>query len=161
MRRLSLAAVVMALSLAVPTVARAGWIVEGSIGKGAKVSPSPVKAEQLNLMVSPGLTLFDSILRLQVGLLSELPDVEASKFNLEFRPMITISPPLLPIYARAVFGITNLLSGETTVAYGGAVGLSIGVGPIGVFAEAGFLPRSRMSQINWVIEGRLGVSVGF
>lgn len=161
MRRLSVATFVMALSVAAPAAANAGWIVEGSLGKGAKVSPSPVVAEQLNLMVSPGLTLLDSILRLQVGLLSALPDVKDSKFDLEFRPMITVSPPLLPIYGRLIFAVANLLEGKTEVAYGGAVGLSIGVGPIGVFLEGGFLPRSRNSQINWILEGRLGVSVGF
>lgn len=157
MRRL-LAFGVLTCVAAVPTVARAGWIIEGSIGKGAQVSPN-VEAEQLNLMVAPGFTI--PFLRFELGLVGDLPDIEASKFNLELRPMVVIAPPILPIYGRAILAVTNLLEGDTTLAYGAALGLKLGLGPVGVFAEAGLLPRSRESEISWVIEGRAGVTLEF
>jgi hypothetical protein len=153
-------ALVVGLLVAAPAAAKAqGLIVEASLGKGAKVGPSPVKAEQTNLMIAPGVTI--PFLRLELGLLFATPDIKDSKSNLELRPMVVISPPLFPLYGRVVFAVTNLLNGKTTVAYGGALGLSLGLGPIGIFAEAGLLPRSRESTINWVVEGRAGVYVTF
>jgi hypothetical protein len=146
-------------SLAVAPAARAGIVVEGSVGKGVKVSPSPVTAEQTNVMIAPGVSF--PFVKLELGFAWDLPDLKDSKSNLELRPMVVIAPPIIPLYGRVIFAVTNLLEGKTTVAYGAAAGLSFGLGPIGVFAEAGFLPRSRDSKINWVIEGRLGASLGF
>ena len=162
MRRWFQAALVLGL-LAVAPAARAGWIIEGSVGKGVKVSPSPVKATMTNLMIAPGYTVID-ILRLELGLVADLPDIKASNFDLQLRPMIVVAPPILPLYGRAIFAVTNLLhkNGEkTTIAYGAAAGLKLGVGPVGVFAEAGLLPRSVASKINWVIEGRIGANLSF
>jgi hypothetical protein len=150
--------------LAVAPAARAGLILEGSLGKGVKVSPSPVKATMTNLMITPGVTLLDDILRLEVGLVGDLPDVSMSKFDLQVRPMVVVAPPILPIYGRAIFAVANVLhknGTKTQFAYGAAAGLKFGLGPVGVFAEAGLLPRSIASQINWVIEGRLGVNFIF
>jgi hypothetical protein len=150
--------------LAIAPAARAGLIVEGSVGKGVKVSPGSAAAEQANVMIAPGVTV--PFLRLELGFAWDLPDKKDSKSNLELRPMVMIDPPLLPIYGRVVFAVANLVHGKTEIAYGAALGLKVGLGPIGVFAEAGFLPRSResdtgASHINWVIEGRLGASLGF
>jgi hypothetical protein len=150
---------VLGVLVAAPA-ARAGWIVEGSIGKGVKVSPSPVKATQTNLMLAPGYGLLD-ILRLEVGLVGDLPDIEASKFNLQVRPMVVVAPPIFPLYGRAILAVTNILHGKTTVAYGAAAGLKFGLGPVGLFAEAGVLPRSINSQISWVLEGRAGANLSF
>jgi hypothetical protein len=161
MRRWFQAALVLCLLAAAPAAARAGLMLEGSLGKGVKVSPSPTHATQTNLMLAPGVTLLSDILRLQVGFVGDLPDIKNSKFDLQFRPMLVVAPPILPIYGRAIFAVTNVLHGKTTIAYGAAAGLKIGLGPVGVFAEAGLLPRSIASQINWVIEGRLGVSLFF
>jgi hypothetical protein len=168
MRRWFQAALVLCV-LAVAPAARAGWIVEGSVGKGVKVSPSPAAATQTNIMIAPGYTIID-ILRLELGLVSDLPDIKSSKFNLQLRPMVVVAPPIFPLYGRAIFAVTNLLHGKTTIAYGAAAGLKFGVGPIGVFAEAGLLPRSTdytdmagmtSSKIDWVIEGRLGANLSF
>jgi hypothetical protein len=164
MRRWFQAALVLC-SLAVAPVARAGWIVEGSLGKGVNVSPKPVKATQTNIMIAPGYTLVD-ILRLEVGVAADLPDVEKSKFDLEFRPMLVVAPPIFPLYGRAIFAVTSLLH-DVTIAYGAAAGIKLGFGPLGVFAEAGFLPRSLKDpvtgsrQIHWNIEGRLGANISF
>ena len=159
MRRWFQAALVLCL-LAVAPAARAGWILEASVGKGVQVSPSPVAATQTNLMLAPGFT-FLSLLRLELGLVGELPDLKDSKFDLQLRPMLVVAPPILPLYGRAIFAVTNLLEGKTTIAYGAAAGFKLGVGPVGVFAEAGLLPRSVASKISWVVEGRVGANLSF
>jgi hypothetical protein len=158
MRKWFQAALVLCL-LAMAPAAWAGLTVEGSYGKGVKLSPSPAKAEQSNFMIAPGVTF--PFLKLELGFAWDVPDTTPSKHNLELRPMLVIAPPLLPIYGRAIFAVTNLLHDKTTIAWGAALGLSIGLGPIGIFAEAGVLPRSRDSKINWVLEGRIGAYLGF
>jgi hypothetical protein len=75
--------------------------------------------------------------------------------------MIVVAPPIFPLYGRAIFAVTNLLEGKTTIAYGAAAGFKLGLGPLEAFAEAGLLPRSVSGTINWVIEGRVGGSVSF
>jgi hypothetical protein len=157
MRKL-LFGLVLAVSLGAASSARAGFIVEGSLGKGASVSPE-VEAQPLNVMLAPGVTIF-SLLRLQVGLVANMPDVENSKFDIGVRPMITLSPPLFPLYGRAIFAWDNLIH-DSEIAYGGALGFSIELAGIGVFAEAGFLPRKISDKTWWIIEGRAGVSLGF
>ena len=55
------------------------------------------------------------------------------------RPGIRLSPPILPIYGRAIFAVANVLhkNGDKTLfAYGAAAGLKFGLGPVGVFAAA-------------------------
>jgi hypothetical protein len=154
-------AAVAVVALAQPRAAHAGAIVEASLGKGAEVTPN-TKAQPLNLMVAPGISF--SILRLQLGLVADIPDVKNSKFDIGLRPMLTLSPPILPLYARLVVAINNLTEAGATkrsVAYGGAVGVSFGVAGIGIFAEAGLLPRSILEQFHWIVEGRAGVSLEF
>ena len=167
MRRWFQAALVLSVLVVAPA-ARAGWIIEGSLGKGATVSPSPVRQTQTNLMIAPGVTFLADMLRLQLGVVGDLPDVKASKFDLQLRPMFVVAPPILPIYGRAIFAVANVFHNngpKTLFAYGAAAGLKFGLGPVGVFAEAGLLPRSvevmGVSKINWVIEGRIGANVTF
>jgi hypothetical protein len=161
MRRWFQAALVLCFLALAPAAAHAGFLVEGSVGKGVSVSPSPVKATQTNLMLAPGFGLLSDMLRVELGVVGDLPDLKASQFNLQFRPMIVVAPPIFPLYGRAIFAVTNVLHGKTTIAYGAAGGLKFGLGPVGVFLEAGFLPRSVDSRINWVIEGRGGVALFF
>jgi hypothetical protein len=151
-----LVAFAFVLCLAGPVSAHAMGV-ELSLGKGAEVSPDTA-AQPTTVMVAPGISFV--MLRLQVGFVADLPDVEASKFDIGLRPMLTISPPILPLYGRLVFAVNNLIH-DTTVAYGGALGLSFGLAGIGIFAEAGLLPRSIDDTTTWVIEGRLGLSLGF
>jgi len=110
--------------------------------------------------------------RLQLGIVTDFADKSGSKTNLELRPMISIVPPILPIYGRAIFAVTNLAgrSGvKREIAYGAAGGLRFGLGPIGVFGEVGLLPRSRdfasgsgtSSKFVWIIEGRAGAYLEF
>ena len=159
MRKLLLASVVAIAFLAAPLSAQAGFGVDLSVGKGVEVSPD-VEAQPTNLMAAPGISIL--WLRLQAGLVADLPDVEDRDFDIGIRPMLTLSPPILPIYGRLVFAFNNLLDEDLrTVAYGAAAGLSFGLAGVAIFAEAGVLPRSFESEMHWVLEGRLGVSLGF
>jgi hypothetical protein len=171
MRKLVIAAV-LTWTVLLPAISQAGWVVEGSLGKGGQVS-SPRAWEQLNLMIAPGYMLpILSLVRLQLGIVTDFADKSGSKTNLELRPMISIVPPILPIYGRAIFAVTNLAgrSGvKREIAYGAAGGLRFGLGPIGVFGEVGLLPRSRdfasgsgtSSKFVWIIEGRAGAYLEF
>ena len=148
--------------------ANAGFLIEGSLGKGAYLNaedPEPTWG-QTNLMVAPGYGLLANLIRLQLGLVADMPDVKDSEFDLQLRPMVTIRPPLLPLYARAVFAFQNLLGdGDTVIAYGGVLGLgfSIPVVGIGAFVEAGILPTNikGVDKTYWMLEGRGGVSYAF
>lgn len=151
------AAVVIAIMLGLSTPAYAGFSVAGSIGKGLMVKPS-VSATQTNLMVAPGFSIFDDILRLEVGLTAEMPDIQPPSTDLEVRPMLRFEPPLLPVYGRAVFAVGGMLEDQPELIYGGALGVSISLGPLGVFGEAGVLPRKPANaQAQWVLEARAGV----
>ena len=158
MRKLLLAFVIV-VSLAAPSAAHAIGV-EGSVGKG--VAFDPTKAQPTNLMLAPGISLL--WLRAQIGVVADLPDVKASKFDLGVRPMLSLHPPVLPLYGRVIFAFNNLLHEESrSFAYGGALGIEIVFASLGVFAEAGFLPRNPKGEqgFTWVLEGRAGVSLGF
>jgi len=171
MRKFVLAAV-LSSTLLLPAASQAGWVVEGSLGQGGQVS-SPRAWEQLNFMVAPGVSIL-SILRLQLGIVGDFADTSGSKTNLELRPMVSIVPPILPIYGRVIFAVSDLLGRSGTkreFAYGAAGGVRFGLGPIGVFAEIGVLPGSRYfvqsgstdlaSKYALVIEGRVGAYIKF
>ncbi|MBC8133166.1 MAG: hypothetical protein H7X95_09310, partial [Deltaproteobacteria bacterium] len=66
--------------------------------------------------------------------------------------------PIFPIYGRAIFAFQNLVNGPRHMAIGGAVGFKIGLPFIGlgVFAEAGMLPRFADAGTQAVVEGRAG-----
>lgn len=175
-----LVAVTLSTLFLVPAAARAGFLVEASLGKGYQAAPTPRGWEQMNLEVAPGyapsLPVL-SMLRLQLGVVADIADGSAAnKTNLELRPMLSLVPPILPLYGRVIFVVNNLLKGKTEIAYGAAVGLRIGtpsiglVPAMGVFAEVGALPRRREfidstlatdSKLAWVIEGRVGAYLDF
>ncbi len=149
----------LAILLGASSQASAGLVLEGSLGKGVMVKPS-TKAMQTNVMLAPGYEFL--WIRASLGIVGDLPDVQDSKFNLQLRPMITVAPPLLPIYGRVVVAIQNLgRSGDKTIAYGPVLGFSLSLAGIGVFAEAGLLPQKIGSETAWVVEGRAGVSYKF
>jgi hypothetical protein len=115
-------------------------------------------------MLASGFS-FAGMLKLELGLLGNLGDVQNSKFDLALRPMIVISPPLIPLYIRGIFAVNGLVEGPTRIAYGGALGLSFGLFGIGVFLEAGYLPqdidipdetgKDVKTRVK-LVEGRLG-----
>jgi hypothetical protein len=155
-RTLVSAALALAL-LALPAAARAGAILEGSVGSGVRLNPSPVERIPTNLMLAGGYSF--GIVKLELGLLGDLADVKHSKFDLDLRPMVVLKPPLLPIYLRGILGVSGLVEGPAAVSYGAALGSRIGLG-IGAFLEAGALSRKAkiggLDKDTWIAEGRLG-----
>jgi hypothetical protein len=179
-----LVAVTLTTMILVPAAARAGFLLEASLGKGYQASPAPRGWEQLNLEIAPGyapsLPVL-SMIHLQLGIVMDIADKSGSSTNMELRPMVSLVPPILPLYGRVIFLISNLLGrdgAKREIAYGAAVGARIGtpsIGPVpamGVFAEVGALPRSRefvadakvgttTSKFAWVIEPRVGAYLNF
>jgi hypothetical protein len=185
MRKFLIATVLTAMTM-VPAAARAGFLVEASLGKGMQASPKPVDGvsrwEQMNLELAPGYAPSLPVLsmfRLQLGIVMDFADKSASKTNMELRPMISIVPPIFPLYGRVIFGVSNLFERDNSkreILYGGAVGVRIGlpgiafVPALGIFAEVGALPRKRdmltataatESKLAWIIEGRAGAYINF
>jgi hypothetical protein len=163
MKKLALAVALAALAAA-PLAARAGVLVEVSAGSGARVDPSPVERIPTNLMVAPGFGL--GPVKLQVGLLGNLGDVKDSKFDLALRPMVTLKPPVFPMYLRGILAVNGLVEGPTEVDWGAALGTSFGLFGLGAFLEAGVLPQDLEVEIApgveetqrfWLVEGRLGL----
>jgi hypothetical protein len=92
----------------------------------------------------------------------DLATVKDSKFDLQLRPMIGFYPPILPLYARAIFAVQGLLH-TRHVAVGGAVGIKFGIPftGLGIFVEAALLPRFVASTTQTIVEGRAGAYWAF
>jgi hypothetical protein len=149
-------ALVAMLALAVaPSVAHAGIIVEASLGKGAQVSPSiDKKWGPTNFMLAPGLTL-GQMIRAELGFVMDMPN-NGIGTNLRLRPMLVVSPPIIPLYGRLIIGVANLLDGRRSFEYGAALGVGASLAGIGLFAEAGVVPQQIGGQSNVILEGRAG-----
>jgi len=182
-----LVAVTLSSLFFVPAAARAGFLVEASLGQGYQASPSPHERERLNLNIAPGFAPSLPVLsmfRLQLGIVTDFGNKAGTKTDMELRPMLSIVPPILPLYGRVIFVVSNLMEragSKREIAYGAAVGARIGtpsiglVPAMGVFAEVGALPRSRdfvavdsagaitgtSSKTAWVLEGRVGAYLDF
>jgi hypothetical protein len=178
-----LVAVTLSTMFLLPAAARAGLLVEASLGQGYQAAPAPHGWERLNLEIAPGFAPSLPVLsmfRLQLGIVTDFGNKAGTKTDMELRPMLSIVPPIFPLYGRVIFVVSNLMeSGGTKreIAYGGAVGMRIGLPSIGiipslgVFAEVGALPRKRDfsngtatgtdSKLAWVIEGRAGAYLDF
>ncbi len=157
MAKLISALVALALSLA-PAAVRAGTVWEGSVGSGFRWQPSPVERIPTNVMLTVGYT--KSVLKLELGALGNLADVKHSKFDLELRPMLVVKPPVLPLYARAITGVSGLVEKPVAFVYGAAVGVRMGALGVGAVLEAGAVAkRLKINDRNkdvWIAEGRLG-----
>ena len=152
------AALVAFSFIVIPTAAHADFIIEGSAGSGYQVAPSIdiARRQPTNLMLAGGWGLGEWI-RIEVGLAAGLGDVEGREFEFDVRPMLVVDPPLFPIYARAILGMSNVFNDGRAFAFGGAVGLGFSLGGIGIFAEAGMVPRVPEGEFVWIAEGRAGV----
>lgn len=129
-----------------------------SLGYGQQLSPTS-QTESTNLMVAPGFGI-GNLLRLELGILGALEGSRPgsdSGLGLQFRPMLVISPPLLPVFARLIVAAVDPFSVTRTFAYGGAIGVVAALSGVGLFLEAGVLPRAYNSYFAWVLEGRAGV----
>src|SRR5512142_244465 len=114
MRKFLVAAALTAMTL-LPAAARAGFLLEASVGKGLQASPKPVDGvsrwEQTNLEIAPGYAPSLPVLsmfRLQLGIVADFGDKAGTKSNIELRPMLSLVPPVLPLYGRVIFGVNNL-----------------------------------------------------
>ena len=163
MRHLSKLILVAALFV-VPATAQAGFIIEGSLGSGVQVKPTPIGRIPTNIMIAPGYGL-GTLLRFELGLMGSLGDVENSKFDLQLRPMIVLSPPLIPLYARLTYAVMNLTdSDRRQQAFGGALGVDFELmDTVGIFAEVGVLPvkPKDVTDFVWLVEGRAGAYFAF
>ncbi len=152
-------ALVATALLAAPLSARAGGLIEGSVGSGFRWDPTPVERIPTNLMLTAGYSF--PIVKLELGVVGNLSDVKGSKFDLDLRPMLVVKPPLLPFYGRAIVGMSGLVEGPARFNYGGALGVRIGALGVGAFLEAGALSRrvkvADKERDTWMAEGRLGV----
>lgn len=159
MAKLFSAAVALALSLS-PIAARAGGLFEGSVGSGLRWDPEPTERVPTTVMLAAGFSF--PVVKLELGALANLADVEDAKFDIDLRPMIVVKPPLFPLYFRGILSYGNLIEGPKTFGYGAALGVRIGP-PIGVgaFLEAGALTKKvKVGDVEndvWFAEGRLGV----
>jgi hypothetical protein len=183
MRKFLVAATLTAMFL-VPTAARAGFLLEASLGKGGQVSPSPRAWEQMNLEIAPGYAPNLPVLswvHLQLGIVADFADKSGTSTNMALRPMISLVPPVIPLYGRLILEVSNLLDksdAKREISYGAAVGAMIGLPSIaflpgfGVFAEVGALPRKRdvadsgsatgiSSKTALIVEGRVGAYLKF
>jgi hypothetical protein len=164
MRKL-LFALAFTLAVAAPLAARADIIVEGSAGTGYTFSPSEFKGRTpTSLMIAPGFSF--AFIHLQLGFDGILGDTDNSESTIRYRPMITLSPPIIPLYGRVIFAFTHPFdSDKRTTQYGGALGVSFGlpvvVASIHVFGELALLPFSKFDQTFWMGEARAGVGISF
>ena len=124
MRKLLTLAVFVVTVFGTVATAQAGWVIEGSIGKGGRVK-EPRGWEPTNVMGVVGYE-FLSLIRPELGVVADLGDVKNSKFDLQLRPMLGIYPPILPLYARAIFLVKNLLN-DVDYGIGAAGGFKIGL----------------------------------
>ncbi|MBN1960085.1 MAG: hypothetical protein JW841_04000 [Deltaproteobacteria bacterium] len=147
-------ACIIAIAFA-PAISKAGVIVEASLGRGAQVSPSvDDKWGPVNIMIAPGLSI-GQMLRAELGVVMDMPQ-DNSDTNMRLRPMLVVSPPLLPVYGRLILGVGNLLEGPRSIEYGGALGVGASLAGIGVFAEAGVIPQRVDGESYVILEGRVG-----
>jgi hypothetical protein len=164
MRKLGLAILVVALWLA-PRAASAGPLVEASLGLGWNVNaPAGAESRQpINVMIAPGYGFLSDLIKVQVGVAgSGFGDVSGDVFRLQIRPMVTVKPPLFPLYLRGMLAFLDVTHSDSSqTAFGAAAGLTFGLANIGIFGEVGALTFSTAGSQYWIVEGRAGVSLGF
>ncbi|ACG71537.1 conserved hypothetical protein [Anaeromyxobacter sp. K] len=156
---------VLALALlGAPAAARAGGLLELSVGSGARIDPSPTERIPTNVMLTAGYGFAD-MLKLELGAVANLGDVEDSKFDIDLRPMLVVSPPLFPVYLRGIMTVNSLVEEPVKIGYGGALGVRLGVLGLGAFVEAGVLARIvevpdaagvTHDKTFTIVEGRVG-----
>jgi hypothetical protein len=159
MAKLFSAAIAAALVLS-PVSTRAGGLFEGSLGSGLRWDPEPTERVPTTVMLTAGYS-FPAV-KLELGAVANLGDVEDADFDIDLRPMLVVSPPAFPLYFRAILSYDNLIEGPKSFGYGGAVGVRFGPPfGVGVFLEAGALTKKVQvgdaEEDTWYAEGRLGV----
>lgn len=151
---------ILALLGVVPTSAHAGFILGASLGYGEQLRPSVDPAgESFMLHVGYGL---GEVIRLELGTVFKSHFVtdkpKGEKLDLQFRPMLVIDPPILPLYGRIVAAVANVLD-DVNYAFGAFIGVGGSLAGLGVFGEVGVVPL--LNPVAWVLEGRAGVFYAF
>lgn len=155
MHKVSLLAV--AVVLAIPAAANAGFVLEASVGRASQVSPWN-SDQPTNIQIAPGFSIAD-LVKAELGFVVDMQD--GAKTNLRLRPMLVINPPIIPIYGRIIVGYANLFDGDRHFEYGGAVGVSVSFTVVGVFAEVGYVPQNTDAGFQHFVEGRVGAALSF
>ena len=159
---LALAVALAVLSAPKPASARAlTWTLTTTAGFGYEVHPSHHE-QATNIMAALGLGILWDRIRFELGVLGAYGALWAHgprHAELELRPMVRINPPLLPIYGRVIVAGLLPYADRANVAYGGAVGINIPLGRLGIMGEVGTLPRYVQRRMHWILEARAGVSV--
>jgi hypothetical protein len=148
---------VVAVALAVPAVAEASFVIEGSVGRAAQVSPWE-SDQPTNIEIAPGIGIGD-LVKAELGFVVDWQN--GQRTNLRLRPMLVVSPPVIPLYGRLIVGYDKLFSSDRHFEFGGAVGVSIKLAVLGVFAEVGYVPQNTDAGFQHFVEGRLGAFVSF
>jgi hypothetical protein len=151
----------LALNL-VPGTAKAEFTLAGSLGFGFQVNPS-ARVGGVNFMLTPGYQFLD-VLRIELGILGAIENAieQGTDVGLEFRPMLVLAPPTVPLYGRLIFASVDPFSdARRTWAYGLGVGLAFEVGAVQIFGEVAALPRYFNSAMRWLLEARGGLQVHF
>lgn len=157
MRHLIVTAAIIGL-FAAPLTAKAGWIVAGSAGEGYQLRPRPGIVDT-NVMLTAGYGLGEYI-RLELGAVADLGLAKNGQFDIKIRPMLVLAPPFVPVHARVIVGMTNILN-DATFEFGGAIGVSGSLFGLGIFLEAGLLPQNQSGELVWIAEARAGVYYAF
>jgi len=110
-----------------------------------------------NLMVSPGIEIYHQMLRLDIGLVADLGDIEGRQFNIEVRPSLVLELPVVPIYFRVTAGLAGLLHGPVAVALGPSIGVRGGLGFVSILGEIGYIPIVIDGNFESILEVRAGV----
>ncbi|MEM6730346.1 MAG: hypothetical protein AAF658_02250 [Myxococcota bacterium] len=157
MRKLIVAASLALSVLAAPTVASAQSF-ELSLGTGLAFGDSVIDDTTripTNVMLTLGYAGLP-IIEPQLGILGDLGDVENSDFDLQLRPQLKISPPVIPFYARVILSVVNLIGdGDTEVYYGGGLGFELPL-PLTPFVEGAILPTSISGFTVFEVRAGLG-----
>lgn len=174
MRRIPFALLSLTL-LAAPAAARAGLLLEASVGSGIRAGIGSTERIPTNVMATLGYG-FAGMLKVELGALATLGDARkgfstgGSTVDFDLRPMLVIAPPMSPVYLRAIAGVTSLKVKPTRFSYGGAVGVGFGLLGVGAFGEVGAMQHryelvlpggvGTVTKDGWQIEGRVGLSFG-
>jgi hypothetical protein len=163
-RTLALGCALFALAGALaPRPAAAGATLSLSLGYGHELQPK-FSEQATNIMLTPGYSFLLDILRVEVGFLGAYGALRGGvkdDFNLELRPMLRASIPLVPVYGRVILAGLSPFSDKRALAYGGALGGALSLFGVGVFGEIGVLPRHLQDGFHWILEGRAGASYAF
>ncbi|MEM6533052.1 MAG: hypothetical protein AAF654_10530 [Myxococcota bacterium] len=153
--RLFIATLTLSGILALPAMAQAQSF-ELSLGTGIQIRDN-LDNERLptNIMATVGYAGLP-IIEPQLGIVGDLGDVENSDFDLQLRPQVKVSVPVLPVYAKVIVSVVNLIGDDDTeLYYGGGLGLELPFPLASPFLEAAYLPTSA-EGLN-VFEARIGV----